>query len=206
MGRKRKELPKVTMYKGMWEINSSQKPKWWTSIWDIIEINEEILIIETKKIYHYEGNSLSSFCQDEFDYKYVVVCKKGVLTMYLVPMYSSLHRDCREMIRDYFNLNNEFDFKLRKMDLQASNVLKVFICPVIRTTVNYEFPIIKDEDVSEELGVYLTQIGVSLPVVDKLKDFELDRIQPDVGLKGKELILGMLFNAEDFIRKVENCE
>lgn len=201
MGRKKKEEPVVKMYKGMWGLNSRNKPKWWTSIWDIIEMKDNLLIAETKETYHHEG-TLTTYGEVKFDYKYVVVCCYGLLTMYLVPMYSSLHGNYKIKVQEHFDFD-EYNLKLRKLDQKASTVLQVFTCPIVRDRVEYKFPIINgDLEMTDYMGIYLTQVGVALPMVDKLIEYDLDRTQEDNQLTGKEIIIGLLFGIDSFIENI----
>ena len=197
MGRRKKELPLVVMYKGMWGIDSSKKPKWWTSVWNIIEMEDDLLVAETKETYHHEG-TLTTYGEVKFDYKYVVICCHGLLTMRLVPMYCSLHDDYKIRVQEHFGFD-EYNLKLRKLDLKASSVLQVFNCPMVRDRVPYRFDIMTGDALNEDMGVYLTQVGVALPTVDRLIEFDLDRLQEDSKFKGKEIITGLLFGIDDFI-------
>lgn len=199
MGRRKKELPLIVMHKGMWGIDSSKKPKWWTSVWDIIEMENNLLIAETKEIYHHDG-TLTTYGEIRFDYKYVVICCHGLLTMRLVPMYCSLHNKYKNKVLEHFDFD-EYNFKLRKLDLKASSVLQVFNCPMVRDRVPYRFSIMTGDALNEDMGVYLTQVGVALPTVNRLLEFDLDRLQEDSKFKGKEIITGLLFGIDDFVEK-----
>lgn len=178
----RKTKSDVPIYRGAWEISSFSMPKWWNSIFDLVllDYEQDCIVVETKTEYLFDyvvnGNEI------KFNYKFLVIGKEKMLHVYLVPIFNELNEKVQEQIISATGYDR-YNFILRKFNQSVNTIWEYLedntVLPEIRYALEYKNSVFNGNEVNEEIGVLLTQIGLSLNQVSKTIFYELSIKEED---------------------------
>ena len=172
----RKTKSNVPIYRGAWGISSFSMPKWWNSIFNLVllDYEQDRVVVETKIEYLFDY--IVNANEVKFRYKFLVIGKEKMLHVYLVPIFSELNERVQEQIISATGYDR-YNFILRKFNQNVNTIWEYLedntVLPEIRYALEYKDNVFNGDEVNEEIGVLLTQIGLSLGQVSKTIFYEL---------------------------------
>lgn len=178
----RKTKSDIPIYRGAWGISSFSMPKWWNSIFDLVLLDQEQdrIAVETKTEYLFDY--IINANEVNFNYKFLVIGREKMLHVYLVPIFNELNEKVQEQIISATGYDR-YNFILRKFDKNVNTIWEYLedntVLPEIRYALEYNDSVFNGDEVNEEIGVLLTQIGLSLNQVSKTIFYELSIKEKD---------------------------